>query len=114
MFDSWGFLRLLMLARQICVQSLHNELPNLSQAIAPETQLRVYVQHGGQPPHLVAAVQMYLRHRFPARWIGRGIPKHWPPRSPGINRLDVYLWGHIKDVAYQHEWKHEIRRPVTF
>jgi hypothetical protein len=24
----------------------------------------------------------------------------WPPRSPDLNPLDVYLWGHLKTLVY--------------
>lgn len=39
--------------------------------------------------------------------------KHWPPRSPDINRLDSNVWWQIADVAYQQQWRHEIQRSVT-
>jgi hypothetical protein len=28
---------------------------------------------------------LYLDHLFPARWIGRTYPQHWPPISPDLN-----------------------------
>lgn len=59
------------------------------------------MQHGGQPPHFLAAVQTHFCHRDPAQQIGPVILVHWPPGSPDINRLDVYMWGHIKAVSYQ-------------
>ncbi|KAJ4448741.1 hypothetical protein ANN_00132 [Periplaneta americana] len=42
----------------------------------------------------------YLDRRFPDRWIGRGGPIAWPPRSPDLNPLDFYLWGHLKLLVY--------------
>ncbi|KAJ4435606.1 hypothetical protein ANN_18222 [Periplaneta americana] len=42
----------------------------------------------------------YLDRRFPDRWIGRGGPIAWPPRSPDLNPHDFYLWGHLKSLAY--------------
>ncbi|KAJ4439598.1 hypothetical protein ANN_07726 [Periplaneta americana] len=38
--------------------------------------------------------------RFPDRWIGRGGPIACPPRSPNLNPLDFYLWGHLKSLVY--------------
>ena len=38
---------------------------------------------------------------FPGRWIGRGGPITWPPRSPDITPLDFFLWGYVKDRVYQ-------------
>ncbi|KAJ4426274.1 hypothetical protein ANN_27086 [Periplaneta americana] len=34
------------------------------------------------------------------RWIGRGGPIAWPPRSPDLNPLDFYLWGRLKSLVY--------------
>ncbi|KAJ4434463.1 hypothetical protein ANN_23025 [Periplaneta americana] len=31
---------------------------------------------------------------------GRGGPIAWPPRSPDLNPLDFYLWGHLKSMIY--------------
>jgi hypothetical protein len=31
--------------------------------------------------------------------IGRGGPTAWPPRSPDLNSLDFYLWGHLKTLV---------------
>ena len=42
----------------------------------------------------------YLNTRFGHRWIGRGGPQAWPPRSPDLNPLDFYLWGHLKSLVY--------------
>ncbi|KAJ4448374.1 hypothetical protein ANN_10390 [Periplaneta americana] len=30
----------------------------------------------------------------------RGGPIAWPPRSPDLNPLDLYLWGHLKSLVY--------------
>ncbi|KYN18416.1 hypothetical protein ALC57_09291 [Trachymyrmex cornetzi] len=43
---------------------------------------------------------MFLSQRFPNRWIGRGGPVLWPPRSPDLNPLDFFLWGYVKDAVY--------------
>ena len=46
-------------------------------------------------------VRAYLDQTFTDRWIGRGGPLTWPPRSPDLNPLDFYLWGHIKTNVYR-------------
>lgn len=38
---------------------------------------------------------------FPNKWIGRGGPVTWPPRSSDLTCLDFFLWGHIKNLVYQ-------------
>ena len=34
---------------------------------------------------------------FDAKWIGRGGPVAWPPRSPDITSPDYFLWGFVKE-----------------
>jgi hypothetical protein len=41
-----------------------------------------------------------LSKRCHGRWIGRGGPIAWPPRSPDLNLLDFYLWGHLNTLVY--------------
>ncbi|KAJ4428119.1 hypothetical protein ANN_24133 [Periplaneta americana] len=41
-----------------------------------------------------------LHNHFPGRWIGRGGPIAWPPRSPDLTPLDFFLWGFVKDRVY--------------
>ena len=43
----------------------------------------------------------YLNESFPNRWLGRGGPVIWPPRSRDLTPLDYYLWGHIKTLVYE-------------
>jgi len=35
---------------------------------------------------------------LPGQWIGRRGAIEFPPRSPDITPLDLYLWGTLKDV----------------
>jgi hypothetical protein len=30
--------------------------------------------------------------KFPGRWIGRGGPIAWPPRSPDLTPLDIFFF----------------------
>jgi hypothetical protein len=46
------------------------------------------------------AVRDVLSNTCHDRWIGRGGPTAWRPRSPDLNPLDFYLWGHLKPVVY--------------
>ncbi|KAJ4433851.1 hypothetical protein ANN_16163 [Periplaneta americana] len=49
---------------------------------------------------LTSVVRLAGNRKFPDRWIGRGGPIAWPPRSPDLNPLDFYLWGHLKSLVY--------------
>ena len=59
-------------------------------------------QQDGAPPHYAAIVRDFLDQEYGNRWIGRGGPITWPPRSPDLNKLDFFLWGYVKELVY-HE-----------
>jgi len=56
-----------------------------------------------KPPYIGydICVRHWLDRQFPDHWIARRGPVEWPPRSPDLNPLDFYLWGHLKAVVYQ-------------
>jgi hypothetical protein len=55
------------------------------------------------PPHFQRNVTTFLDETFPGRWVGRGGPTAWPPRSPDLTPLDFLAWGFIKDVVYSRK-----------
>ena len=61
----------------------------------------MYLQDDGAPPHYTRYVREYLNEFSPNRWLGRGGPVAWPPRSPDLTPLDYYLWGHMKTLVYE-------------
>lgn len=79
----------------------------------------IILQQDGAPPHWGTTVRHALDECFPGRWIGRGGPLSWPPRSPDITPLDFFLWGYVKDIVYQtkvadiDELKARIRNAVA-
>ena len=80
---------------------LRNELPGLLEDIPLMVRSQMYFQHDGAPPHYTRHVREYLNEFFPNRWLGRGGPVAWPPRSPDLTPLDYYLWGHMKTLVYE-------------
>jgi hypothetical protein len=44
------------------------------------------------PPNLHTDVNTFLGETFPGRWVGRGGPTVWPPRSPDLTPLDIFAW----------------------
>lgn len=74
--------------------------------VLPELESRglmntVWWQQDGAPPHYARSVRGYLGERFGTRWISRGGPVEWPPRSPDLNPLDFFLWGYLKRKVYR-------------
>ena len=61
----------------------------------------MYFQHDGVPPHYTRHVREYLNESIPNRWLGRGGPVAWPPRSPDLTPLDYYLFGRMKTLVYE-------------
>lgn len=61
----------------------------------------VVYQQDGAPPHFALIVRSYLDEMFPGRWIGRGSPRLWAPRSPDLTPLDFFAWGYIKNEVYR-------------
>ncbi|CAK1590750.1 unnamed protein product [Parnassius mnemosyne] len=89
----------------------------LNEAEVPEARIaEMWLQHDGAPPHYARAVRDHLNERFPNRWIGRGGPIAWPPRSPDLNPLDFFLWGYFKEIVYQGEnnSEQELRQKLEF
>jgi hypothetical protein len=81
---------------------LDAELPNLLEDISLVFRINDWFQHDGTPPHFSRRAREILDQQYPDRWIGRGGPRNWPARSPDLNPLDFFLWGHVKNVVYRH------------
>jgi hypothetical protein len=71
-------------------------LPQLS-----NLQPGIVFQQDGAPPHWNLNVRAFLDTTFPGRWIGRGGPIAWPPRSPDVTPLDFFMWGYVKNIVYE-------------
>jgi hypothetical protein len=79
---------------------LLHDLPKLPEDVSLTVRTRVWYLHDGVPAHFRRAVRDILSNVYHDRWIGRGGPTAWPPRSPDLNPLDFYPWEHIKSLAY--------------
>lgn len=80
---------------------LEQVLPELLQDVPIVIRNRMWFQHDGAPAHFSTDVRTYLDATFGARWIGRGGPVAWPPRSPDLSSLDFFLWGYLKSIVYE-------------
>lgn len=79
---------------------LLEQLPLALEDIDIQTRLNMWFMHDGAPPHFSLQVREHLNNVFQNKWIGRGGPIPWPPRSPDFNPLDFFLWGHLKNLVY--------------
>ncbi|OXU31056.1 hypothetical protein TSAR_004757 [Trichomalopsis sarcophagae] len=80
---------------------IENEITILLEHVDMNTRYRMWLQQDGAPPHYARIVRNFLNDRFPNRWIRRGGPIAWPPRSPDLTPLHFYLWGYFKDTVYR-------------
>ena len=81
---------------------LENVLPTLLEDIHLNLRTNLWFMHDGFPVHFERNVRNYLNNQFLQRWIGRGSDHIWPPRSPDLNPLDFFIWGHMKSNVYQY------------
>lgn len=80
---------------------LNEELDELLEDVPLGVLNRMWFQLDGAPSHYSAGVRNVLHEKFPGRWIGRGGPVLWPPRSTDLTKLDFFLWGYVKDQVYK-------------
>lgn len=93
---------------------LNNELGDLLDDVPLQARNHSWIQMDGAPPHYGRQIREWLNHNYEDRWIGRlpplqqhallvpGVgPTPWPPRSPDLNPLDYWLWGHLKAKVYE-------------
>lgn len=74
-----------------------NYLDMLENFVLPAIQnigMPQFFQQDGAPPHFSISVRNWLNEVFPDRWLGRGGPREWAPRSPDLTPLD-FLFGVI-------------------
>lgn len=79
---------------------LQENLSELLENVPLNIRRDMWVQQDGAPAHYSVLVRNWLNENFPNKWIGRGGPFDWPPRSPDLTPLDFFFWGHLKNLVY--------------
>lgn len=87
---------------------LQQMLPELLEDVPLDIRRNMWFQHDGAPAHFTLAVREYLTATYGDRWIGRGGPRAWPPRSPDLTPLDFAVWGHLKSLVYETPVQNEM------
>lgn len=82
------------------LQFLEMEHHNMWDQIPIILRQNAWFQLDGCPAHFGRIVRNWLDNNFPERWIGRGGPVPWPPRSPDLTVLDFFVWGFLKEKVY--------------
>lgn len=80
---------------------LQEILPELLEDVPLNIRRQIWFQHCGTSPHFTFNIREYLNKTYGDKWIGRGGPVAWPPRSPNLTPLDFFLWRHLKSLVYE-------------
>ncbi|CAH1110323.1 unnamed protein product [Psylliodes chrysocephalus] len=80
---------------------LEEKLRGLLEDVPIPLRNQMWFMHDGAPAHFSLIVRNHLNTVYPGRCIGRGGSQKWPVRSPNLNSLDLFLWGHLKTLMYQ-------------
>jgi hypothetical protein len=80
---------------------LVNDLPGLLEDVPLIERQSIWFMQDGAPPHYLHNVRQHLNELYGEKWIGRGGPVPWPPRSPDLNPLVYFLWGQLKAKVYK-------------
>jgi hypothetical protein len=66
-----------------------------------------FFQQNGAPPHYANTLTDLLNKQFPDKFVGRGGPLAWPPRSSDFTPLDFLVCGYIKNTVYQMQVRND-------
>lgn len=87
---------------------LRDILPVLLENVPLADRMDMWFQHDGCPSHFGNNVTDFLNATYRQKWIGRGGPVPWPPRSPDLTPIDFFIWGRMKDLVYSTPVDNEI------
>ena len=88
------------LTGEIYAEFLKLQLSNLLDDVSLVERRNMWFMHDGAPPHTCHLARNVLNNKYPNKWIGNNGPILWPARSPELNMMDFYLWGHLKTLVY--------------
>jgi len=112
--NSGGALRTVTVNGQRYERLLSDHVLPVLQSKPEEVKTALIFQQDGAPPHIFRPVKDLLRNFFGSRVISRHFPDEWPPRSPGLNPLDFWLWGYLGSRVFQRAPKsiQELRKAI--
>lgn len=79
-------------------QFLRKELPPLLEKFPLNLRDAMFIVHDGTPDHFGRIIRKYPEQIYPNWLIGSEGPQSWPLKSPVLNSLDSFLWGHLKTL----------------
>ena len=82
---------------QVFANFLQNVLPQLMENVPLHVRMNMWIQQHDAPPHYALCSRQVINEIFDEKWIGRGGPVAWSPRSPDLTSPDYFLWGFVKE-----------------
>ena len=82
---------------QVYANFLQNVLPQLMEDVPMHVRIYMWMQHYGAPPQYALCSRQVINKIFDEKWIGRGGPVAWSPRSSDLTLPDYFLWGFVKE-----------------
>ena len=79
------------LTGQVYANFLQNVLPQLMEDVPLHFRINMWMHHDGAPPHYAMCSRQVMNEIFDEKWIGRGSPVAWSPRSPNLTSPDYFL-----------------------
>jgi hypothetical protein len=79
---------------------LVNYLAVLLEHMPLHQRQHMWFMHDGAPPQFLRTVRQHLSQTFGEQWIRRRGPVNWPARSPDLNPLDFWPYGHLNTSVY--------------
>ena len=76
---------------------LQNVLSQLMEDVPLHVRMNMWRQHDGAPPHYALCSRQVMNEILDEKWIGRGRPVAWPPRSPELTSPNYFLCGFVKE-----------------
>jgi hypothetical protein len=86
------------LTGSVCHRFSVNDLPVPLEHVSLHQQHLWFMQDRA-PPHFLPTVRLHLNQTFGEQWIRHGSPANWPARSPDLNPLNFWLWGHLETLV---------------
>lgn len=90
-------------AESYCRMLTNYAIPEIRSAVGERKFLETYFMQDGAPAHYSIGARNVIKEAFGNRCLGRGLPIHWPSRSPDLTPADYFLWGFIKELVYKNE-----------
>ena len=84
------------LTEQVFVNFLQNVMLQLMDDAPLHVRMNMWMQHDGAPPHYSLCSRQVMNEIFDEKWIGRGGPVAWPPRSLDLTSPDYFSWDFVK------------------